>query len=300
MSGLPLVELQLPSPLVELQDDRLDAHDVRLLLKRDDLIHPELPGNKWRKLKYNLVAARTAGHETLLTFGGAYSNHIRATAAAGYYGGFRTVGVIRGEEHHPLNPSLAYAVNRGMRLTYLDRSTYRAKHSEEVVERLGREFGNFYLLPEGGSNVKAVRGCAELPAEIDEPFEVLFSAVGTGGTLAGIAGGLRANQRAVGIPALKGGAFLADEVEKLQRLAFGAPTDNWSLECDYHFGGYAKRTAELGLFIDNFRRRHALQLDWVYVAKMMYAVFAMIQRGEFANGTTIVALVSGSDRIPQI
>ncbi|MFC5265043.1 1-aminocyclopropane-1-carboxylate deaminase/D-cysteine desulfhydrase [Kribbella qitaiheensis] len=300
MSGLPSIELRVPSPLVELIDERLTASGVRVLLKRDDLIHPELPGNKWRKLKYNLEAARAGGHERLLTFGGAYSNHIRATAAAGYYGGFRTIGVIRGEEHLPLNPSLAYATSRGMRLTYLDRTSYRDQRSEEVIAPLRERFGDFFLLPEGGSNADAVRGCAELPAEIDQPFDLLFCAVGTGGTLAGVAAGLEAGQQAVGIPVLKGGRYLSAEVRELQRDAFGAPTDNWSLDCDFHFGGYAKRTSALNEFIEDFQRRHGLRLDWVYVAKMLYAVFAKVGRGEIDHGKTFVALISGSDLIPTV
>ncbi|WP_249714268.1 1-aminocyclopropane-1-carboxylate deaminase/D-cysteine desulfhydrase [Rhizomonospora bruguierae] len=176
---------------MDVHDERVNRAGVRLLVKRDDLIHPEFPGNKWRKLKYNLVAAVDQGHDTLLTFGGAYSNHIRATAAAGYYFGFDTVGVIRGEEHLPLNPSLAYAVSRGMRLTYLDRATYREKRSPPVIGVLREVWGRFYLLPEGGSNALAVRGCAELPAEIVEQFDVICCPIGTGGTLAGIAAGLR-------------------------------------------------------------------------------------------------------------
>jgi 1-aminocyclopropane-1-carboxylate deaminase len=128
--------VRLPSPLTQLHDDRVEPHDVRLYLKRDDLIHPELPGNKWRKLKYNLVAARKQGHTRLLTFGGAFSNHIRAVAAAGRYFGFATVGVIRGEAHEPLNESLRYAVSRGMTLTYMDRSTYRRKAEPPVLSTL--------------------------------------------------------------------------------------------------------------------------------------------------------------------
>ncbi len=281
-------------------DDRLRLTGVRVLLKRDDLIHPELPGNKWRKLKNNLMDARSGGHEILLTFGGAYSNHIRATAAAGYYGGFRAVGVIRGEEHDPLNPSLAYAVSRGMRLTYMDRTTYREKGSDAVVERLRREFGEFYLLPEGGSNAEAVRGCAELPAEIGEDFDVIMCAVGTGGTLAGIASGVEEGQRAIGVPVLKGAQFLERDVAELQRQAFGAPTDNWTLDYDHHFGGYAKRTAELDAFVDDFEARHGLRLDWVYVAKMMMALFDAVERGEFARGSTVVAVISGSDEVPAV
>ncbi|WP_432947234.1 1-aminocyclopropane-1-carboxylate deaminase/D-cysteine desulfhydrase [Kribbella sp. CA-253562] len=293
------VELQVPSPLETLADDRLGAAGVRVLLKRDDLIHPELPGNKWRKLKYNLVAARAGGYETLLTFGGAYSNHIRATAAAGYYGGFRTIGVIRGEPHDPLNPSLAYAVSRGMRLTYLDRGTYRDKGSATVLEKLRQEFGEFYLLPEGGSNAEAVRGCAELPAEIAEDFDAILCAVGTGGTLAGIASGLGNGQRAIGVPALKGAQFLENEVAELQRQTFGSSTANWTLDYAHHYGGYAKRTAELDEFIADFEQRHGLRLDWVYVAKMMAALFDAIGRGEIARGSTVVAVISGSEQPKQ-
>jgi 1-aminocyclopropane-1-carboxylate deaminase len=300
VSGLLSIELRVPSPLVELSDERLAASGVRVLLKRDDLIHPELPGNKWRKLKYNLEAAKAGGHKRLLTFGGAYSNHIRATAAAGYYGGFRTIGVIRGEEHLPLNPSLAYATSRGMQLTYLDRTSYRDQRDEEVIAPLRERFGDFFLLPEGGSNADAVRGCAELPAEIDQPFDLLYCAVGTGGTLAGVAAGLEEGQHAVGIPVLKGGHYLSAEVRELQRDAFGAPTNNWSLDCDFHFGGYAKKTPVLDEFIEDFQRRHGLRLDWVYVAKMLYAVFAKVGRGEIDRRKTVVALISGSDLIPTV
>jgi 1-aminocyclopropane-1-carboxylate deaminase len=279
--------------LIELRDDRLESRRVRLLLKRDDLIHPELPGNKWRKLKYNLAAAREQGHSTLLTFGGAYSNHIRAVAAAGWYFGFATIGVIRGEQHLPLNASLSFAVNHGMRLIYLDRSTYRAKHGPEVVERLSREFGEFYLLPEGGSNEHAVRGCAEMPVEISDSFDVICCPVGTGGTLAGIAGGIAGSQRAIGFSVLKGGEFLRAEVEQLQRRAFGSVSRNWSIECGYHFGGYAKRTGELDVFIADFATRHGVELDWIYPAKMIFGVFALAEAGSFAPGTTIVAVVTG-------
>src|ERR1700760_3513394 len=132
--------LVLPSPLQEITDPRLGAARVRLILKRDDLISPALPGNKWRKLKFNLEAARRDGHRTLLTFGGAYSNHIRATAAAGARFGFATIGVIRGEEHQPLHPSLTRAVKHGMRLAYLDRTTYRRKTERDVLAALADEF----------------------------------------------------------------------------------------------------------------------------------------------------------------
>jgi 1-aminocyclopropane-1-carboxylate deaminase len=285
--------LRVPSPVEEIRDDRMTAAGVRLLLKRDDLIHPDLPGNKWRKLKYNLEAARTGGYQSLLTFGGAYSNHIRATAAAGALFGFDTVGVIRGEEHLPLNPSLQFAVDHGMQLTYLDRTAYREKTQPNVVDVLREQFGAFYLLPEGGSNDLAVRGCTELPAEIDDEFDVICCAVGTGGTLAGIAAGLEPSQRGIGFSALKGGDFLVDDVRRLQRSAFENETNNWSIETEFHFRGFAKRTPELDAFIDDFERRHGIRLDWVYVAKMMYGVISLAARGRFERGSTVVAVITG-------
>ncbi|EOD69365.1 1-aminocyclopropane-1-carboxylate deaminase/D-cysteine desulfhydrase [Amycolatopsis vancoresmycina] len=282
----------LPSPLVELRDERLEQYGVQLLLKRDDLIHPEVPGNKWRKLRHNLEAARDQGFTRLLTFGGAFSNHIRATAAAGHYLGFESVGVIRGEEHLPLNNSLAYATSRGMVLSYLDRATYRRKTEPDVLAQLLEQFGPCYVLPEGGSNALAVRGCAELTMEITADFDVIACACGTGGTLAGIAGGLSADQRALGFAVLKGGQFLDDEVRRLQREAFGATTVNWVIGYDFHFGGYAKRKPELDGFIAGFAARHGITPDWVYEAKMLFGLFARIEAGAFAPGTRIVAVVS--------
>jgi 1-aminocyclopropane-1-carboxylate deaminase len=282
----------LPSPTQELVDERAAAGGVGLILKRDDLIHPALPGNKWRKLKYNLADARASGHRTLLTFGGAYSNHIRAVSAAGRLLGFQTIGIIRGEEHLPLNPALEFATSQGMTLEYLDRETYRAKHSDAVVERLRERFGEFFLIPEGGSNAAAVRGAAELPAELEMPYDVVACAVGTGGTLAGIAAGLPEGKRALGFSSLKGGGFLVNDVRQLQTEA-GLESSNWDVELRYHFGGYARRKPELTAFIADFRERHGVDLDWVYVAKMLFGLYDMAGRGEFAEGTTIVAVVTG-------
>ena len=295
MSPSPIrkLDLLLPSPLEELDDDRLTEQGVRLYLKRDDLIHPDIPGIKWRKLKYNLAAADRDGHETLLTFGGAYSNHIRATAAAGYYFGYSTIGIIRGEEHLPLNDTLAYAADHGMRLAYFDRHTYRQKSAPDVLDNLRRRFGDFYLLPEGGSNGPAVRGTAELPAELTIGYDLVCCPCGTGGTLAGIAAATPPDRRALGFSVLKGGGFLVDEVKRLQR-EYGNETTNWSIELDYHFGGFARRTTALDDFIADFRRRHGVQLDWVYVAKMLYGIFTMAQRGAFVPDTSVIAVITGT------
>jgi 1-aminocyclopropane-1-carboxylate deaminase len=282
--------LVLPSPLVRLDSPGLDRRQVRLFLKRDDLIHPDIPGNKWRKLKYNLAAAYAEGASTLLTFGGAYSNHLRAVAAAAAHCGFGSIGVVRGEPHEPLNEVLSFARDRGMRLTYLDRAGYRRKTSPELLSVLRQRFGDFFLIPEGGTNAWAIPGCAELVGEIDIAFDVICCPCGTGGTLAGITTALAPGQRALGFAALKGADFLVDEVRRLQS---DAPSGEWSIEQEFHFGGFAKRTAVLDEFIADFRREHDIELEWVYVAKMMYGLLALIEAGRFAPGTTIVAVVTG-------
>jgi 1-aminocyclopropane-1-carboxylate deaminase len=286
------IELRLPSPVQELDDDRLGQAGLRLFLKRDDLISPAVPGSKWRKLKHNLRAARDEGHGVLLTFGGAYSNHIRATAAAGYHYGFATVGVIRGEECWPLNPVLASASGYGMRLEYLDRAAYRDKSDPALVTSLRRRFGDFWLLPEGGSNGLAALGCAEIPAEIPESFDVICVPCGTGGTLAGLAHGLAPGRRAIGFSVLRGD-FLGRDVTALQIAAFGASSGNWFIDGGFHFGGFARRDAVLDGFIADFGARHGVQLDWVYTAKMMYGIYALAAQGAFPRGTTLVAVITG-------
>ena len=288
-----MFEPRLPSPVEQLFDERLDRAGVTLRLLRDDLIHPEIPGNKWRKLHLNLAAAGEAGHSTQLTFGGAFSNHLRAVAAAGRIFGFTTIGVVRGEEHLPLNPSLRYAVDQGMTLSYLDRATYREKRRPSVEAELRGRWGTFFLIPEGGSNELAVRGCVPIGAEIGPDADVVCCPVGTGGTLAGLSAGLADHQRAIGFAVLKPGAFLTAEVEALQRATFGERVGHWRVAPDYHFGGYARSTPELAAFIEDFRARHGLDLDRVYVAKMLAGIFDLVGSGHFVPGTRLVAVITG-------
>jgi 1-aminocyclopropane-1-carboxylate deaminase/D-cysteine desulfhydrase-like pyridoxal-dependent ACC family enzyme len=288
--------LRLPSPVQKITDPGLSHVTFNLIMKRDDLISRDFPGNKWRKLALNLEAARRGGYRTLLTFGGAYSNHVRATAAAGAEFGFATIGVIRGEEHQPLNPSLRYAADRGMHLTYLDRGSYRRRAEPGLLAGLRDRFGEFYLLPEGGSNALAARGCAEVTTELSGQvaFDVLCVPCGTGGTLAGVAAGLAGGQRAIGFSALRGGGrFLPAAVRALQDEAFGGPRGDWRIDDEFHFGGFARRTPELDQFIGTFRARHGLALDRIYVAKMMYGIYAHAARGTFAPGSTVVAVITG-------
>jgi 1-aminocyclopropane-1-carboxylate deaminase len=285
---------RLPSPLVELTDERLAEHGVRLWLKRDDLISPLLPGNKFRKLTPNLAAARQQGAHTLLTFGGAYSNHLRAVAMAGHALGLRTIGVVRGEPAAELNPSLAACVEHGMRLRYLDRTGYRDKRLPASIAALHAEFGDFYLIPEGGSNALAVAGCAAIADELTIPYDMICCPVGTGGTLAGLAYGVSTSTspaaETIGFAALRHG-MLADEVAALQQAA-AMVSDNWRIEPGFHCGGFARRDGVLDSFLADFADRHGERLEWVYVGKMLLGIFTLVERGAL-DGRRIIAVVTG-------
>ncbi len=291
--GLAGLRPRLPSPVQDVVDERFERRGVRLVLKRDDLIHPELIGNKWRKLAPNLSAATG---RTVLTFGGAYSNHLRATAAAGRLLGLPTVGVVRGQElaGRPLNASLARCVADGMRLHFVDRATYRDKTAPATLAAVLREAGavDAYVVPEGGSNALAVRGCRALGEELAGRADVVATACGTGGTLAGLACGLGRGGRALGVPVLKGG-FLAAGTRGLQAEAFGGPRGDWSLDDRFHFGGYARTTPELDAFAADFERRHGVPVERVYVAKLLYALVVLVEENAFPRGSTVAAVVTG-------
>ena len=292
---------EIPSLLQEIREPVAAAHGVRLLLWRDDLAHADLPGNKARKLKYNLAAARQQGHHTLLTFGGAYSNHLAAVATAGRLFGFKTIGLVRGdalEAATALNPTLAQAAADGMALHYLDRSTYRQRAEPDFIAGQLARFGPAYVLPEGGSNALALPGCAELVAEIRQQtsFDALTVAVGTGGTLAGLLTGMAGQEKAIGVAALKNGGFLKAEIDALTQQAVGQKFANYALQTEYHFGGYAKYSAELLAFIQQFRARHDVLLDPIYTGKLLFGVLDLIGRGAFARGSTVVAIHTGGQQ----
>ena len=257
------------------------------------MLHSEISGNKIRKLKYNLLQAKNEGHHTLLTFGGAYSNHIYAVAAAGKIYGFKTIGVIRGESYPNLNPTLTFARSKGMHLHYISRADYINKYSVESLKGLKDKFGEFYMIPEGGTNPLALKGCAEIIDEIDIPFDFITSCCGTGGTLSGIISGLNGNNHAIGFPVLKGGSFLKKEIQDHIKKYNDKIYLNWHLMLEYHFGGYAKYSSELIDFINEFKKKHDISLDPVYTGKMMYGLFNMIDNGAFKKGTRIIAIHTG-------
>lgn len=281
----------LPTPIISIHDPQLAKKGVELLIKREDLNHPVISGNKWRKLKYNLQEAKKQGHNRLLTFGGAYSNHIYAVAGAGREFGFETIGIIRGEEHLPLNPTLSFAKTAGMQLHYMDRATYRRKSEPDIIKLLKQQYGDCYLIPEGGTNALAIRGCEEIVAEIDTDFDYLCCPVGTGGTVAGLISGLKGKSNVIGFSSLKGN-FLQKEVGQLLEEE-GSHFTNWIINTDYHFGGYAKTKPALLDFIKGFEEQHHIPLDPVYTAKMLFGIYDLIQSGQFPPGTRILAVHTG-------
>lgn len=279
---------QLPhSPLTLIKDSVLAPYNIKLYIKRDDLIHPTVTGNKWRKLKFNLIEAKEKGFDQLLTFGGAYSNHIYATAAAGKEFGFKTVGIIRGDELTPdSNDTLRYAHDCGMELIFVTRLDYNFRN------RLTRQYGEkFYVLPEGGTNDLAIKGVNEMVDEIYEVIDPDFvcSAVGTGGTLAGIVSGVRGKTKTIGFASLKGKGLLKGQIEKI--LPF---EKEFELNEQYHFDGYAKTTPELIQFIKGFEERNPnIQLEQVYTGKMMFGIYDLIQKESFPENSIIVAVHTG-------
>ena len=267
----------------------LKEYNVELYIKREDKIHPSISGNKYRKLKYNLQEAQKFGHDTLLTFGGAYSNHIAAVASAGKEFGFKTIGIIRGEELEDKiveNPTLQFAKSKGMKFKFISRNAYREKESEVFLNNLKKEFEDFYLVPEGGTNKLAVKGCEEILNEADTTFDYICCAVGTGGTISGIINASKAHQEVLGFPALKGD-FLSTNISKF------VSKDNWELITDYHFGGYAKVNSELIDFINQFKKEHNIPLDPVYTGKLMFGVIKMIEENYFKQKTKILVIHTG-------
>ncbi|WP_188372668.1 1-aminocyclopropane-1-carboxylate deaminase/D-cysteine desulfhydrase [Winogradskyella haliclonae] len=270
---------------VHIENDR----NIQLFIKREDLIHPFVSGNKFRKLKYNIIEAKRQKKDTLLTFGGAFSNHIAAVAYAGYSEGFKTIGVIRGEElasQINTNPTLQFAQKHKMTFHFISREDYRKKASEDFQDGLKNRFGAFYLIPEGGTNELAVKGCKEILDFEDVKYDYICTSVGTGGTISGIINASEKHQKILGFPALKGD-FLKEEIVKF------AKRKNWQLINDYHFGGYAKINTQLVAFINDFKSKYSIQLDPVYTGKMLFGILDMIASGKFESGSKILVIHTG-------
>lgn len=286
------------APVESLHHPLFRKAGVEVMIKREDLIHPQVSGNKWRKLKYNFEEAEATGISKILTFGGAYSNHLVAVAAACHALGFESAGVVRGEQITPLNATLEEAQRYGMRLRFVSRTEYRDRDINGLLERLAQEFPGWKLIPEGGANAAGVRGSSEILGEVADRFDVVTVACGTGTTLAGIVGSLNAHQEAIGFSALKGGDFLREEVLRMaEESELGADTSviekQFRIESSYHFGGYARMKPALASFMESFYSDHGIRLDPVYTAKMAFGVYDLIESGVFKPGTRILMIHTG-------
>ena len=281
-----------PFPNEKLSSPDFVTEGLEVWVKRLDLVHPEIPGNKFFKLKYNLQKAVELGHKQILTFGGAYSNHIHATAQAAQSLGMNSIGMIRGEFTPPLNPTLQSASDAGMKLIYLNRSTYRQKTDPDFLAKLSKQIGEFYLLPEGGTNELAIQGTQEILGREDKQFTHLACAIGTGGTFTGIATSKSDDQELIGISSLKG-TFIIEEVKNLILETNSALPPRINIDTGFHFGGYAKTTPELIDFIWDFYARFGIPLDPIYTGKMAFAAFQKIKSGYFPAGSKILLIHTG-------
>lgn len=271
----------------------LKEKEVELWIKREDQIHEFVSGNKFRKLKYNIQEAQKQQKSRLLTFGGAYSNHIVATAVAGRLSGYETIGIIRGEELASNlerilqeNKTLRVAYENGMKFEFVSRKEYREKETPIFIENLHKKHGDFYLIPEGGTNALAIKGCEEILTKEDEKFDYICVAVGTGGTISGLTTSVKKNQKIIGFPALKGD-FVSEDIQKITEK------QNWELNTGYHFGGYGKFSTDLIRFINEFKEETNILLDPIYTGKMLYGIIDLVKKDEFKKGTKILTIHTG-------
>ena len=266
------------------------SNSVTLHIKREDLLHPEVSGNKFRKLKYSVLKASELEKDCLLTFGGAHSNHIAATAAAGKLEGISTIGFIRGDElefqKEKWSPTLKYADSCGMNLKFIGREVYRDKESETFLKQLHAQFPDAMTIPEGGTSELAIKGCEEILSEADKEYEYICTSVGTGGTMAGLVNASLSPQSILGFSALKSG-HLSEEIKRMTTKT------NWSINTDYHFGGYAKISSELIQFMNDFFRKTRIKLDPVYTGKLLFGIFELAQKNYFPKGSKILAIHTG-------
>lgn len=280
------------SPLTRINDPELTGRQLELWIKRDDLLHPIISGNKWRKLKYILNHALHSGADSIVSMGGAYSNHLHALAFTGKALGLKTTGYIRGERPAQLNATLHDLLDWGMELRFVSRSHYRQLRDYQDYDSLPDLQPGQYWLPEGGATDLALQGVAELVDEIEIGFDALAVACGTGTTLAGLLTS-PLTHRAIGVAALKGGDFLIDDVGQLLNKQGMASHADWRILVDYHFGGFAKTTPALLAFMQDFQQRHGIELEPIYTGKLLFALYDLIRRDYFPAGQRIIAIHTG-------
>lgn len=293
------LELNLPSPIELLDYDLFNEKGVSVYVKRDDLIHPVISGNKWRKLKLNIERVKSGRYEGIISFGGAYSNHISALAALGKEMNIPTIGIIRGEElNENSNDTLIQASTDGMKLVFVDREEYSWRYEVDYKNQLRIRFGNYLVVEEGGANYYGVLGCTEIIGEIDIKVDQYILATGTGTTTSGLL--LAANnEKVIGVPVFKNGGFIRDDISELLIYAgldeetLAEKMEQLTLETDYHFGGYGRYTQELIDFINHFYQKTGLKLDQIYTGKMFYTLCELIKSDKIPKGSTVMAIHTG-------
>lgn len=267
--------------------------NLQTFVVRDDLIHQAISGNKWRKLKYNLEKAKNENFKTILTFGGAFSNHLFAVATAGKIYDFETIAFVRGEEYEHLNPTLEYAKLSGMSIYYINRETYRNRNNPNFQQELAKNFKKPFIVPEGGSNHFALKGVAEIYKLIPFTPNYVFSAVGSGGTLAGLIDGAEKSTKIIGITAIKNGSYMKEIIKNF--ISYNSENEKkfWSLFTDFHFGGFAKIDRKLVDFANKFQQINGFEIDFIYTAKMFYAIWELAKQNYFCKTDKIVAIHTG-------
>ena len=262
---------------------------LQIFLKREDKIHNIISGNKYRKLKFNLIKAKELGFKGLLTFGGAYSNHILAVAYAAKKNGFKSLGFIRGEEivnNYLENTTLKYSHDLGMKFNFLSRSNYKLKTNEYYLTKLKKEFKDYYFIPEGGTNALGVLGCQEILNDNDKEFDYICCSVGTGGTICGLINSSNENQKIIGFSSINKN-YLLNDITKF------VTNENWMVVDDFSFGGYGKVNEELIEFMNNFRLKYGILLDPIYTSKLVYGVLNLITNNFFKPNSKILMIHTG-------
>ena len=292
-------QLKIPSRIHEILHPQFQQREVRVFLKRDDEIHPAISGNKWRKLKYNIAEIKENGLAGFITFGGAFSNHLAASAYAGHLANLKMVGIIRGEE--PMaNETLAFAKSCGMHLKQIPRSEYAQKNDTEFLKHLQNQYPNYLIIPEGGSNVNGVQGCMEILAEDEWQADYVCCPLGSATTFAGLILSAKKGQTCLGFPAVKGGDYLREDVNNFiaQAMSKGLVADTftpvpWQLQTNFHFGGFGKITPDLIAFMNAFYTETGVPLDPVYTGKMMFGLVEMIKADKIPKGSKVLVIHTG-------
>ncbi|WP_448213594.1 1-aminocyclopropane-1-carboxylate deaminase/D-cysteine desulfhydrase [Colwellia sp. MEBiC06753] len=283
----------LPSPIQALTHPLFTKHQLQVFIKRDDLIHPIISGNKWRKLQGNIEYAKANDYSGILSFGGAFSNHIHALAYACQQQQLKTIGIIRGEPEYQHNYTLSWAKHWQMQLNFVDRITYKRRYQQDYLDELTSQYPDYFIVPEGGTNQLALTGMAGVIDELTNQleFDSLMLPIASGGTTAGLIAADNGEHQILSIAVLKQAEYLLQEIKAL--LPNGATSTNWRLLTEFHRGGYAKFSAEDCINLAELTTHFNVPFEPIYSGKMLLALLDLIEQGYFPAGHRIVLLHTG-------